>query len=48
VVVDDLEAELSGKELLIDPTGPSELIRVAFIVDNWAAEGRNRRLFGCR
>jgi len=32
--VDDLEAELAGKEVLIPPNSPSEGVRVAFIVDN--------------
>ncbi len=34
--VDDLEAELEGKELLIAPNSPSPGVRVAFIVDNGA------------
>ncbi len=34
--VDDLEAELAGKELLIAPNSPSEGVRVAFIVHNGA------------
>jgi hypothetical protein len=34
--VDDLEAELVGKEVLIEPNSPSEGVRVAFIVDNGA------------
>lgn len=34
--VDDLEAELAGKELLIEPNSPSPGVRVAFIVDNGA------------
>ncbi len=34
--VDDLEAELDGKELLIAPNSPSKGVRVAFIVDNGA------------
>jgi len=34
--VDDLEAELVGKEVLIAPNSPSEGVRVAFIVDNGA------------
>jgi hypothetical protein len=32
--VDDLEAELVGREVLISPNSPSEGIRVAFIVEN--------------
>jgi hypothetical protein len=35
-VVDDLEAAIAGKELLIQPNSPSEGITVAFIVDNGA------------
>ena len=34
--VDDLEAEIAGKEILIEPNSPSEGITVAFIVDNGA------------
>jgi hypothetical protein len=34
--VDDLEAELQGKEVLIEPNSPSEGVWVAFIVDNGA------------
>ncbi len=34
--VDDLAAELAGKELLIAPNSPSEGVTVAFIVDNGA------------
>jgi hypothetical protein len=34
--VDDLEAELVGKEVLIAPNSPSKGVRVAFIVDNGA------------
>jgi len=34
--VDDLEAELKGKEVLIEPNSPSEGVRVAFIVHNGA------------
>ncbi|HUU27111.1 MAG TPA: hypothetical protein VM123_04795 [archaeon] len=34
--VDDLAAELIGKEILIEPNSPSEGIMVAFIVDNGA------------
>ena len=34
--VDDLEAELAGKQVLIEPNSPSEGVRVAFIVDDGA------------
>ncbi len=34
--VDDLDAELEGKEILIQPNSPSAGVRVAFIVDNGA------------
>ncbi len=34
--VDDLESELRGKEILIEPNSPSEGVTVAFIVDNGA------------
>jgi hypothetical protein len=34
--VDDLEAELAGKEILIQPNSPSEGVTVAFIVENGA------------
>ncbi len=34
--VDDLEAELEGKAILIQPNSPSPGVRVAFIVDNGA------------
>jgi len=34
--VDDLEAEIAGKEILIEPNSPSEGITVAFIVHNGA------------
>jgi len=34
--VDDLEAELRGKEVLIAPNSPSPGVRVAFIVENGA------------
>jgi hypothetical protein len=34
--VDDLEAAIAGKEVLILPNSPSESVRVAFIVDNGA------------
>ena len=35
-VVDDLAAEIAGKEILIEPNSPSEGVTVAFIVDNGA------------
>ncbi len=35
-VVDDLETEIAGKEVLIAPNSPSEGVRVAFIVENGA------------
>lgn len=35
-VVDDLEAALAGKEVLIEPNSPAEGVTVAFIVDNGA------------
>jgi len=34
--VDDLDAELAGKEILIQPNSPSPGVTVAFIVDNGA------------
>lgn len=34
--VDDLEAELAGKNVLIEPNSPSEGVLVAFIVDDGA------------
>ena len=34
--VDDLEAELAGKEILIEPNSPSPGVRVAFIIDDGA------------
>jgi hypothetical protein len=34
--VDDLEAAIQGKEVLIHPNSPSEGIKVAFIVDDGA------------
>ena len=34
--VDDLDAELKGKDVLIEPNSPSEGVIVAFIVDNGA------------
>ena len=35
-VVDDLEAAIAGKELLIQPNSPSDGVTVAFIIDNGA------------
>ena len=35
-VVDDLENEIKGKDIIIAPNSPSEGVRVAFIVDNGA------------
>ena len=35
-VVDDLEAALEGKDVLIQPNSPSDGVTVAFIVDNGA------------
>ena len=35
-VVDDLEAAIAGKEVLIQPNSPTEGVTVAFIVDNGA------------
>jgi len=35
-VVDDLQAEIAGKDILIPPNSPSEGVTVAFIVDNGA------------
>ena len=35
-VVDDLEAAIADKELLIQPNSPSDGVTVAFIVDNGA------------
>jgi hypothetical protein len=35
-VVNDLEAAITGKELLIQPNSPSEGVTVAFIVDSGA------------
>ena len=32
--VDDLESELEGREVLIEPNSPSAGVRVAFITDN--------------
>jgi hypothetical protein len=34
--VDDLEAELAGREVLIEPNSPSEGVLVAFIVEDGA------------
>jgi len=34
--VDDLNAELEGKEILIEPNSPSKGVRVAFIIENGA------------
>jgi hypothetical protein len=34
--VDDLEQEISGKEVLIEPNSPSPGVVVAFIVENGA------------
>jgi hypothetical protein len=34
--VDDLAAELAGKEVIIQPNSPSDGVMVAFIVDNGA------------
>lgn len=34
--VDDLEAAIAGKKVIIEPTSPSEGLRVAFIEDNGA------------
>ncbi len=35
-VVEDLEAALKGKEVIIEPNSPTEGVTVAFIVDNGA------------
>jgi len=35
-VVDDLEAAIEGRDILIEPNSPSEGVIVAFIVDNGA------------
>ena len=35
-VVDDLEAAIAGKDVLIKPNSPTEGVTVAFIVDNGA------------
>jgi hypothetical protein len=35
-VVDDLQAAIAGKEILIAPNSPSDGVTVAFIVDNGA------------
>jgi len=34
--VDDLEAELEGKQILIPPNSPYEGVKIAMIVDNGA------------
>jgi len=34
--VDDLSAEIAGKEIIIEPNRPSEGVDVAFVVDNGA------------
>ena len=34
--VDDLAAEIAGKEIIIPPNSPSDGVRVAFIVENGA------------
>ncbi len=34
--VDDLEKEIEGREVIVEPNSPSEGVRVAFIVDNGA------------
>jgi hypothetical protein len=34
--VDDLAAEIEGKEIIIPPNSPSDGVRVAFIVENGA------------
>lgn len=34
--VDDLAAEIKGKEILIEPNSPSQGVTVAFIIDNGA------------
>ena len=34
--VDDLEAAIAGKEVIVEPNSPSEGVLVAFIVDNGA------------
>ena len=35
-VVDDLQAAIAGKEILIEPNSPTDGVTVAFIVDNGA------------
>jgi hypothetical protein len=35
-VVDDLENEIKGRDVIIAPNSPSEGVRVAFIMDNGA------------
>jgi hypothetical protein len=42
--VDDLEAALEGKTVLIEPNSPSEGVSVAFIVENGAPIEFIRRL----
>jgi hypothetical protein len=34
--VEDLDAEIAGKEVIIPPNSPSEGVRVAFVVENGA------------
>ena len=34
--VTDLDAELAGKDVIIEPNSPSKGVRVAFIIDNGA------------
>jgi len=34
--VDDLEAAIAGKDVIVEPNSPSEGVRVAFVVDNGA------------
>src|SRR5215472_3858435 len=35
-VVDDIQAAIAGKQILIEPNSPTEGVTVAFIVDNGA------------
>lgn len=35
-VVDDLEAAIAGREIIVEPNSPTEGVTVAFIVDNGA------------
>ncbi len=35
-VVDDLDAALEGKDVIVEPESPADGVRVAFIVDNGA------------